>query len=212
MTRDLRGFKNGTITGVAPSKARSGGSIIWLCQCDCGEELRLPARELVHAKSLAHPGCSIRLTKHPLHSTWRGIIKRCADKSDMNYGGRGIQMSPEWRYSFERFLADLGPKPSPAHSVDRIDVNGDYCKENCRWATPQEQALNTRTKKLSPADCYSIFTSKSPAKVEASKYNVSPQTVRNIRCHQYSRQVKAYILLRLAQERSPHSPPNTPLI
>lgn len=204
MTRDLTGYKNGLVTGVQPTKARSGNSIIWECICDCGHQFRLPARELVHAKSLAHPGCTLRKKiPHPLYSIWRGIISRCEDKKDKNYGGRGITVCAEWRHNFMQFVEDIGPRPSDKHSVDRRDVKGNYCKENCQWTTSQEQSLNQRVKKLSAIDCFNIFVSKLPVDVEAANYGVSPKTIRNIRCHQYSTQVRAYIKFRLAKEADP---------
>lgn len=72
--------------------------------------------------------------------------QRCADKNDVSYaiyGGRGIKVCPEWR-SFEKFIADVGEKPTPAHTLDRIDPDGDYEPGNVRWATRKEQSANRR--------------------------------------------------------------------
>lgn len=90
------------------------------------------------------------LSKLNEHSIWLKIRSRCyrhGDKSFPRYGGRGIVMSEEWRTCFFTFLSDIGPRPSTQHSVDRIDNNGNYCKDNCRWATATEQQNNRRANK-----------------------------------------------------------------
>jgi hypothetical protein len=84
------------------------------------------------------------------YTAWNDMIRRCerpTNKRYPDYGGRGISVCERWRGSFAAFLEDMGRSPSPKHSIDRINVNGHYEPDNCRWATATEQVRNTRPRK-----------------------------------------------------------------
>jgi len=106
-------------------------------------------------------GHSPRGNQTNIYRRWQHMIQRCHNPNDRDYpryGGRGISVCDRWRHAddthtgFEYFILDMGLPPSANHSIDRLDVNGDYTPDNCRWATPTEQANNRRNTKLLTID------------------------------------------------------------
>ena len=95
------------------------------------------------------------MNKSPEHRAWVHMKQRCSNPNKRewpHYGGRGISVYPDWEKSFSAFLSYVGPKPSPSHSLDRINVDGNYEPGNVRWATQQQQVENTRVVRLVTMD------------------------------------------------------------
>lgn len=159
------------LTTIEVSRRRKCGIVVWLCRCECGNTTESGTQELragikkscgcwpknsqhrrrTHAATIVSLGTVGRMENG--YNIWTGVKQRCFTKSCRsypNYGGRGITMAGHWRYGdgertgYECFMADMGPRPSLQHSIDRINPDGNYEPGNCRWADAESQQNNKR--------------------------------------------------------------------
>lgn len=157
MREDLTGRRYGklVVLGKHPVEQNTYPKVRWCCVCDCGKEVVKSTQCL---KSTLSCGClqierTVRAnTTHggtgtATHNAWRSMRNRCLNPAAEHYpgyGGRGITICERWG-DYQNFLADMGPRPSNKHSIDRIDNEGNYEPGNCRWATVKQQSRNRRT-------------------------------------------------------------------
>lgn len=155
---DITGKRYGRLVAVEFDHGDKGKAKYWRCKCDCGSE-KVVAYTHLQSGGTSSCGC-FKKERQPFanrthgysrrgsaeYHAWVGMRSRCGDpknKDYPSYGGRGIKVCDAWS-DFQRFLDDVGARPSAEHSLDRIDVNGDYSRGNCRWATDRQQRMNKR--------------------------------------------------------------------
>jgi hypothetical protein len=155
---NLAGQRFGLLVVIAVAPLGNRGHFRSTCRCDCGNEVVIRDAALRCGGSTS---CGCRSTKLLIkrnrthgrtgtaeHRVWMAIKNRCyrpRHNQFHNYGGRGIKMCPRWLNSFESFLEDMGARPSPKHSIERINNSGDYEPANCYWATWKQQSRNKRS-------------------------------------------------------------------
>ena len=163
--KDYTGMKFGLLTAIELTDKRRKSNCIWICRCDCGnicEKVIADLRKAVkkgqtpscgclfskhHAEAATHHGHA----RHPIQRIWAGMKQRCYSekaRSFPNYGGRGIKVCDRWLNDFEAFYQDMIDTWKPGLSLDRIDNDGDYSPENCRWVDTKTQCRNKRNNRL----------------------------------------------------------------
>lgn len=168
--KDLTGKKFGRLTVVGFSHLTKWRDACWTCRCSCGKTTAVRGCHL-RAGNTGSCGCwqhetrikngheygyfkhghTAGRTESAEYKCWSSMKNRCYNKNDRrykDYGGRGITICKRWLNSFEDFYSDVGPRPGPGYSLDRISNNGNYCRSNIRWATRKQQQRNQRSNRL----------------------------------------------------------------
>lgn len=155
-SKPMIGLKFGKLTVLSEAERLRPKYPRYLCSCDCGMNTIVNG---YHLRSGATKSCGCwnkdnpttkthGLTESDEYKVWCGMKRRCYNKNEPSYhryGGNGITIAEEWLNSFEKFLEDMGNRPSKEYSIDRIDGTKGYYKDNCRWATKTTQSRNRKS-------------------------------------------------------------------
>lgn len=157
---ELMGRKFGRLLVVKELEERKNKAVQWECLCDCGNTYTAISSDL-NSGNTSSCGCLLDefrkvgqkthgMTGTGEYNIWKTMLQRCSNPKNRGYykyGGRGISVCSEWEH-FENFIRDMGQRPSEKHTIERVDVNGNYCKENCIWTDNLSlQCFNQRRRK-----------------------------------------------------------------
>ena len=159
---EISGQSFNRLTAISRAGIDAHGKVKWKFSCDCGSEVIATASLVVRGVTsscgclrkeiarvngrLTHGPIKHGESKTPEYMVWKTMRQRCVNKNSRDYpayGGRGVSVCDRWDL-FENFIADMGPRPTSDHSIDRIDCNGNYEPANCKWSDDFEQARNRR--------------------------------------------------------------------
>lgn len=189
---DLIGRVFGEMAVVSASESDRHGKARWLCRCACGTEKTVNASALMSGLTKSCGTHRQAITQHGNarigyitsdYRSWAAMIQRCTNANNPNYsvyGGRGIGVCERWR-TFANFIADMGPKPNSAYTIERQDNSRGYEPSNCRWATRRDQVLNRAYTKMTDRIATAIRNSKRSHSSLADEYGVSKSTISAIR-------------------------------
>lgn len=157
---DRTNQRYGSLIVIKRAPNNKENKAMWLCECDCGNTVVVPASQLANGQKYScgclYKGKPIlyrRTHKNKLYNQWSGMIYRCTHESASHYeryGERGVSVCKEWIDSFESFADwSIANGYSDTLEIDRIDNNGNYSPDNCRWVSHMENSRNRNTRKTS---------------------------------------------------------------
>jgi len=192
---DMTGQRFGRLSVICYAGKDNSGLTLWECTCDCGTKIITRGQDLRRGASKSC-GCLKleqfieRSRKHGMAETrpyriWKNMKSCCLNpnvKSYADYGGRGITICDAWANSFEAFWNDMGPSCAAGLEIDRIDHDGSYCPENCRWVDKKTQNRNTRANHFIETEfgriTIAVYAEKTSIPYDRLKYRVRKQAAR----------------------------------